>query len=241
MTPYIEDACRAVVATGGDPAQHVWFDVSHSELQSLGRLELVPERLPFPSIAIVVHSIGGEELTNIIQATETEFGISYANSAIFEGRLDGTVRFNTEKGQLSTEVRSYNVLAVYLDNLPQDVQPDDFLRGLQDLGMMACKTVTDTKHGQTARSIVRRRWSKNTVKGRHLPIFEWKTVEIAPAPPRQEPKGGTHASPRLHDRRGFYRVSKLGKKHWVNSCKVGSAKAGIIFHDYKVKQQENRV
>ena len=66
------------------------------------------------------------------------------------------------------------------------------------------------------------------------PTYEWRTVVIEPSQPRQEPQGGTHASPRLHDRRGHLRRLRSGKNVWVRPCKVGDAARGVVFHDYKV-------
>lgn len=67
------------------------------------------------------------------------------------------------------------------------------------------------------------------------PSYEWRTVFIEPAKPKSESKGGTHASPRLHDRRGHLRRLRNGKNVWVRACKVGSAANGTVFHDYAVR------
>lgn len=71
------------------------------------------------------------------------------------------------------------------------------------------------------------------------PLFSWHTVHItppAPSPPATT-DGGTHASPRLHDRRGHWRTYKAtGKKVWVRNCTVGDASRGVVFKDYEVKQ-----
>jgi hypothetical protein len=70
------------------------------------------------------------------------------------------------------------------------------------------------------------------------PAYDWKTVVIAPIKPRSEYRGGTHASPRQHDRRGHMRRLKNGKTVWVKSCKVGLASLGSVFHDYQLKARE---
>ena len=55
-------------------------------------------------------------------------------------------------------------------------------------------------------------------------MFDWHTVTIAPTAAKSGHKGGTHASPRLHDRRGHWRTIKAsGKRVWVRHCKVGDA------------------
>jgi hypothetical protein len=69
-----------------------------------------------------------------------------------------------------------------------------------------------------------------------VPAYDWRTVVIEPTAPRGDPQGGTHASPRLHDRRGHLRRLKSGKNVWVKPCKVGDPSRGVVFHDYKVKE-----
>lgn len=64
------------------------------------------------------------------------------------------------------------------------------------------------------------------------PSYDWRTVTVLPRP-KGEPLGGTHASPRAHDRRGHWRTIKT-KKVWVKPCRVGDPSSGTVFHDYKV-------
>lgn len=78
---------------------------------------------------------------------------------------------------------------------------------------------------------------KRIAKGK-APIYEWTTVVIEPPKPKAEPKGGTHASPRLHDRRGHYRKLRSGKLAWVKACKVGNAAKGAVFKDYTWKSND---
>lgn len=50
-----------------------------------------------------------------------------------------------------------------------------------------------------------------------------------------EPKGGTHASPRWHKRRGYWRtMKKSGKQVWVQPCEVGKKSDGMVYKDYEV-------
>ena len=67
------------------------------------------------------------------------------------------------------------------------------------------------------------------------PLYEWTTLQLETKPPElpAAPKGGTHASPRLHQRRGHWATSKLGKKFWRRESVVGDPEKGMIFHDYK--------
>ena len=66
--------------------------------------------------------------------------------------------------------------------------------------------------------------------------FEWKEVVITPKVIEVQPyQGGTHASPRQHERRGHWRHLRTGKRVWVKNCLVGDPARGIIKHDYRVE------
>ena len=69
------------------------------------------------------------------------------------------------------------------------------------------------------------------------PTYDWRTVVIDGKAIKREHKGGTHASPRLHDRRGHSRRLPDGRIVWVRPCKVGDASKGVVFKDYQVKEQ----
>lgn len=76
---------------------------------------------------------------------------------------------------------------------------------------------------------------KRIAKGKP-PLYDWTTVVIEPIKPvKSEYKGGTHASPRHHDRRGHLRRTRSGKQVWVRACKVGNPSHGTVFHDYVVR------
>lgn len=82
---------------------------------------------------------------------------------------------------------------------------------------------------------VRRANFAKKIRQGKVPIFDWHTIEIEPPKTKNEPQGGTHASPRLHNRRGHWRfIKSTQKKVWVNSCVVGDASKGVIFKDYKL-------
>ena len=82
--------------------------------------------------------------------------------------------------------------------------------------------------------------AKRIRKGKS-PLYEWRTVTLE----RKRhglpsaPKGGTHASPRLHQRRGHWSVSKLGKKYWRRETVVGNPDNGMLFHDYTTKENQD--
>lgn len=70
-----------------------------------------------------------------------------------------------------------------------------------------------------------------------LPLFSYWTlhVDLDRSMGGGQPTGGTHASPRLHLRRGHPRQYAPGKYCWVRACAVGSGKNGMVHKEYTVK------
>lgn len=67
------------------------------------------------------------------------------------------------------------------------------------------------------------------------PLFSTWTLELDLSRPESgDSLGGTHASPRLHLRRGHARQYAPGKWTWVQPCVVGNKAAGMIHKDYRV-------
>ena len=71
------------------------------------------------------------------------------------------------------------------------------------------------------------------------PLYTYKTLVIG-APKARQGRGGTgtHASPRTHLRRGFYRTSPKGVRHWVNATMVKGETPGFVHKEYQIQQGE---
>lgn len=67
------------------------------------------------------------------------------------------------------------------------------------------------------------------------PLFSYWTLDIDldHAQTDRESMGGTHASPRLHLRRGHARQYAEGKYCWVQPHVVGNKKLGMVHKDYR--------
>jgi hypothetical protein len=66
--------------------------------------------------------------------------------------------------------------------------------------------------------------------------WEWNLVSIDLAGIRAKvfPKGGTHAAPRWHIRRGHWRNLADGRRVFVRECEVGDKARGGVVKDYEV-------
>jgi len=73
---------------------------------------------------------------------------------------------------------------------------------------------------------------KRIARGK-VPLYSFKTLHIKVPNERHTstPQGGTHASPRVHLRRGHIRRLAPGQDIWVQPCVVGS-KHGLVEKDY---------
>lgn len=77
--------------------------------------------------------------------------------------------------------------------------------------------------------------AKRAAKGRQ-PLFSYWTLHLPSAPESEgQPLGGTHASPRLHLRRGHIRQFAPGKYTWIDACVVGSKNEGMVVKDYALE------
>lgn len=77
--------------------------------------------------------------------------------------------------------------------------------------------------------------NKQRAKKGKPPVFEYRIVDIpAWALAKADGLGGTHASPRLHWRRGHERRIGEGRKTFVHAHLVGCADRGFIHKDYAV-------
>ena len=79
---------------------------------------------------------------------------------------------------------------------------------------------------------------KKRIKNSKQPLFSYWTLHLKiPNDSRNNGSGGdgSHASPRLHLRRGHPREYKPGKWTWVQPCVVGNKKNGIVMKDYAKK------
>jgi hypothetical protein len=68
-----------------------------------------------------------------------------------------------------------------------------------------------------------------------VPLFTYKVLTIGKKKRKSANQGGTHASPRSHLRRGYYRTSRNGVRHWVQPCMVKGETDGFVHKDYKVE------
>ena len=75
------------------------------------------------------------------------------------------------------------------------------------------------------------------------PLFDYHVLMIQPGAERHpsEDRGGSHASPRTHLRRGHIRRLSTGPRIWVNSCVVSPGAIGTVNKDYAIGKAKRPV
>lgn len=95
------------------------------------------------------------------------------------------------------------------------------------LSALNCTNVRRIEHKPDAKL------QKARAKRGKQPLFSYWTLELTPGRAEDgQDLGGTHASPRLHLRRGHPRQYAPGKWTWVQPCVVGNKAAGMVHKDY---------
>lgn len=74
--------------------------------------------------------------------------------------------------------------------------------------------------------------TKARAKRGKAPLFSYWTLQLDGKSERGENQGGTHASPRVHLRRGHPRQHAPGKWTWVQPHAVGNKASGVVHKDY---------
>jgi len=83
--------------------------------------------------------------------------------------------------------------------------------------------------------------NKKRAKTNRVPMYEYKILDIVAdilqASPASKPhQGGTHASPRMHKRRGHVRRLHSGRTTWVRNTIIGKPGIGAVEKEYSVHE-----
>jgi len=218
MTPDIRTAARLV----DDPCSVMWFDAGRMPEYSSER-PLNAERLmrpPFDSCALVGRDADGDLFVITTRAAENSLAIA---------GLTRTLRGVAELSGFAVVLTEDGSLALHRAKDQQQARAaiviiDEWLARLDTSG---CESYQPSAPANT---INRQR----AAKGKRPLYYTWRTVVVAPRNPKGQPQGGTHASPRAHDRRGHWRKHSTRGQVWVKNCRVGDASKGSVFKDYKV-------
>lgn len=221
MTPLIQE----MVAMNPERAvDHHWFDMSaaYKREQAISG-EVLSRPMPFPNTALVC-------------AYEDRKALLFVTRV---GELTGIAGLQWDKKVYDIPGFFFLVDDEGIKVKHKDGSPFDY-RTSYATGVLAFVAAflesLDTTPAVGYLPVKRANWEKKIRQGK-VPTYDWTTITIEPAKPRGPDLGGTHASPRWHERRGHWRtMKKSGKRVWVSNCEVGDKTRGAVFHDYKIQQ-----
>lgn len=98
------------------------------------------------------------------------------------------------------------------------------------LSALHCSNVAQREHRPDLKL------QKARAKRGKSPLFSFWTLQLTGKDEEGHNLGGTHASPRVHLRRGHPRQYAVGKWTWVQPHAVGNRSAGIVHKDYSASQ-----
>jgi hypothetical protein len=201
-----------------------WFDMTaaYNKEQSING-EILSRPMPFPNTALVC-AYDKKKLLLFVQNQE---------------KVTGVVGLQWENKKIADIptffylVDDEGVKVRHKDGTPFDYRTS-YATGV--LAFIAAFLQSLEKTPATGHKPIKRPNHEKKVRQGKIPSYDWTTVVIEPSKPKGDSQGGTHASPRWHERRGHWRVmKKTGRKVWVKNCEVGNKARGAVFHDYEVK------
>lgn len=228
-TDLIRSVMKSTISAGFDPTAVQWFDISGADLSTGIKIDnLTTHRPPFDRSFVLwagqTTNHDRYEMMMLVAGSDPEEGILIDLSKGQPGKYTTFPQmvYLIEDGQIK-----YGALEES-DELPRDVA--EIMLATVSKWLEHLDTGCESYLAEVRNTFTNRR---KISKGER-PSYEWRTVFIKASATRQESKGGTHASPRQHDRRGHIRRLNSGKNVWVKACKVGDSSKGAIFHDYQI-------
>lgn len=221
MTPLIQKA----VKFAPEPETALWFDVG--QMSSTSAMKVPAEflmNLPSQRTGIAGLDTSGKDF--MLMLTKGDYSVTVSGCSMYHGG---------KYFPPYTYVSTNDGFKVYTGDKRitlDDVKPVH--------RMVLAVMIKLAEHSQGYRPTPQRTFinQKRQAKGKPALTFDWHTVVIEPPKKKNDPQGGTHASPRRHQVRGHWRTYKSGKVGWVNECWKGDASKGTVFKDYKIKDSQ---
>ena len=240
----IEEINRLDKKSFGDDLldQSIKFDLGHSdsvlEMARLSNAEMC--KPPFPITLFQFDCENDSYMVLIVDNGEGLEAVGYA----FQPEIVGSYWY---KENLKIKIDGYDLVTAdfHIINLETNEEGDSewhsvnsqsktwWINRIQTviatMEVLACTNVVYIDN-PAPKSINKKREKKGKIK-----LFTYKTLHIVANRGGEVVKSnqtGTHASPRVHLRRGHIRRLPDGGRIWVQSCVVGSVKSGIAHKDY---------
>lgn len=261
MSPLIREYAALVPF---DPVQYVWIDFASAPIPSQAQSDVITERLrafpynfdtpnrdwplPFEDMCVLLPVTYDPALrkrdgvfVTTLQRRGDQLVFSMWSNADTNGHpsisLRSTGSFNSDCRMTVTSAYARAVRQTERECQDEGIQYFRLTyRRIMSMVLLGLSEGIAVAKPTAPKSFIN---AKRIRKGKR-PFFEWTTVVVEPRAvvPDPEPKGGTHASPKPHMRRGHVRRYKSGKVVTIKSMIVNKHKMpeeGFLFHDYRVE------
>lgn len=224
MTPLIKEMVKMVSVANLDPTQMQWFDVTgvsktHPDAEPKKYL-LHPA--PYKNMMLCGRTAKGDYMLSVL---------AEPTATIVTGWIMKPTGYKSMGSFLFAEHNGEPKVG----EVDKPIDPKDQSMMVSIVAMFyASLDMKVQAYVPTAKDTFTNR---RKIKEGKLPTYDWHTIEIEPPKPKNEYQGGTHATPRRHQVRGYWRTYKSGKRGWVKECWKGDATKGTVFKDYVVGEQ----
>lgn len=221
MTPLI----KSLVSLTEEASEYIWFDMDYLPRYSINWKNINSVNMPFEKTAICGRDRFGDRFMVLVDQIDdammlvaawallkTHFTKTPLFAAVIDPAMGGVHIAQVDGEDEITNETAAPIMGVIAEFI-QRANPTGY------------KAVAKNSH-------INRQRAK---KGKAPLIYDWHTVKIDQAKPKSDFLGGTHASPRKHQRRGHWRNHTNGKRVWVRDCWVGDASKGMVFKDYEIR------
>ena len=234
MTPAIQKWAKWWVdRSGNDDDPWYWFDISGSIFgnEMIECEQWLPlYRPPFEKTVAVYNTVRNNtphEMLLMLLGGDPEEGIRFSTAIRIgdgEPRLLKPRHYAVRNGRLYTNI---------------DPNESDNEKRSRDMGLrliaLFYKCLAESRQTAHLAVVEKTFLNQRRIEKGKPPKYTWHTLVVGFEAVVRENRGGSHASPRHHDRRGHQRRLRNGKTVWVKACKVGDPSKGAVFKDYAVR------
>ena len=240
MTPLIT---KAITFFPEMAADYKWFDIAdidHGVMYThKENMERIKNPLPFDKCAIAGIDLDGQTFAVLVSREDDKLLVyganTLANTNNLRIQIDPVFRMNP------MEENTDDGITIFYEDKRVYKNKTNTAKQVTNISIVVICTFLKNLYEQKINTVYTPVPSKNhakRIRQGKLPLFDWHTVVIEPPKPATPHQGGTHASPRLHDVRGHWVTRSNGKRFWRKPHQRGDASLGIVFHDYKIKEEK---
>ena len=224
MTPLIREMVKLVSIADLDPTEMHWFDVTGVIKEYIGndQRKYLLHPAPYKNMMLCGETKQGDVMLSVLAEPAATIVTGWILKPTGYKKL-GAFLFAEHNGEPKT------------GEVDKPIDPQDQSMMCAIVAMFyASLDMRVEAYVPTAKDTLTNR---RKIKEGKFPTYDWHTVEIQPPKQKNEYQGGTHATPRRHQVRGYWRTYKSGKRGWVKECWKGDATKGNVFKDYVVGEQ----